>query len=252
MTACTSPFVLIHGLIGSLRELIPGFTSSGQTALSPDLLGYGEFIDTPTETITLPEQVEHLLRWLDSRKIDTIHMIGHSVGGAIGFLFAAQHPNRMSSFVCVEGNFTLADAFWTRTVSSMSLERVEGMMNEFLADPAAWLARSGIGGSAANIAMAERLLRNQPGNTVLQMAKSVVSITGQPRYLEIVRAVLDAGVPLHLLAGERSRGEWNVPGWVEARAASQTIIPETGHMMMVEKPREFVAAVEAAILKLSE
>lgn len=38
--------------------------------------------------------------------------VGHSVGGAIAMLCAHTYPDHVRRIVNVEGNFTLADAFW--------------------------------------------------------------------------------------------------------------------------------------------
>jgi lipase len=43
-----------------------------------------------------------------------VQLIGHSVGGVVAAGYAHRFPKRVASFVNVEGNFTLADAFWSR------------------------------------------------------------------------------------------------------------------------------------------
>ncbi len=50
-----------------------------------------------------------------------------------------------------------------------------------------------------------------------------------------------ARVPVHLVAGARSRDGWDVPDWALAGAASLTVLPGRGHMMMVEDGAEFGA-----------
>jgi len=71
----------------------------------------------------------------------------------------------------------------------------------------------------------------------------VIETTSQPAYLEDVNAVLDSGIPMHLFAGERSRGGWHVPESVLRRAASLTVQPGVGHVMMLEAPEEFLGLV---------
>jgi lipase len=72
------------------------------------------------------------------------------------------------------------------------------------------------------------------------MAESVIETTSQPSYLEDVDVVLDSGIPVHLFAGECSRAGWHVPEFVIRRAASMTVQPGVGHMMMLEAPEEFL------------
>ncbi|WP_428942794.1 alpha/beta fold hydrolase [Xanthomonas oryzae] len=43
-----------------------------------------------------------------------VHLVGHSVGGAVSALVCSLYPELVASFTSVEGNFTLKDAFWSR------------------------------------------------------------------------------------------------------------------------------------------
>jgi pimeloyl-ACP methyl ester carboxylesterase len=79
------------------------------------------------------------------------------------------------------------------------------------------------------------------------MACSVVDITAGPEYLQEVRAILERGTPLHLLAGERSVGDWDVPDFVRRAAATSTVLPRVGHMMMLEDPEALLHAIAATI-----
>ena len=79
------------------------------------------------------------------------------------------------------------------------------------------------------------------------MSNAIVEETLTPAYLDLVRRVVDRGVPIHLIAGERSAKEWDVPGFVRAAARSYTKIPATGHVMMLENPDAFCDAVNAIL-----
>ncbi|WP_227744214.1 alpha/beta fold hydrolase [Yersinia kristensenii] len=51
--------------------------------------------------------------WLRKSFTEPVHVIGHSVGGAVAVLFARRYPEMTRSLTSVEGNFTLSDAFWS-------------------------------------------------------------------------------------------------------------------------------------------
>lgn len=45
-----------------------------------------------------------------------------------------------------------------------------------------------------------------------------------------------AQLPVHLVAGARSRSGWDIRDWALQEAASYTEAPNTGHMIMLEAP----------------
>jgi pimeloyl-ACP methyl ester carboxylesterase len=158
----------------------------------------------------------------------------------VAVLLAHRHPEVALSVIDVEGNFTLKDAFWSAKIAQME---AEALLESYRADPAGWLSRNGIEPTDERVAAASAGLHAQPASTVQAMARSVVETTAQPQYLDQVREILDRGTPFHLVAGERSRDGWDVPDFVAARAASLTIQPGAGHMMMLENPAEFFQIV---------
>jgi pimeloyl-ACP methyl ester carboxylesterase len=167
-----------------------------------------------------------------------VNLVGHSVGGVVAYAFAHRYPERVKSLVSVEGNFTLKDAFWSSSVANMSVEQAETMLEGFRADPEAWLERSGILWPAGKTETAKTWLAHQPASTLQAMAQSVVAVTGRPDYQTILRSVF-ASVPVHLLAGEHSVGGWDVPDWANKGATSLTIMPDVGHLMMLQHPAAF-------------
>lgn len=54
-------------------------------------------------------------------------------------------------------------------------------------------------------------------------------------------------MPVHLVAGARSRVGWDVPDWALSGAASYSEVPEVGHMVMHEAP-EALGALLAGLL----
>ena len=237
-----APILLVHGLIGTLEDLVAEFERAGVRAYAPDLLGYGAYAQVAADGIQLHGQVAHLKRWLDERGISRVRLVGHSVGGAIAMLFARAHPERVVSIVNVEGNFSLADAFWSGQVARMSAQEAEVMLHGFRADPAGWLARSGVAPDTGRLEAASRLLGAPRAATLQATARSVLEVTGSSSYEADLRAVFAAGAPVLLVAGERSRGGWSVPEWATAAAAGERVLAG-GHLLMLEDPAGFVRSV---------
>ncbi|WP_179405632.1 hypothetical protein [Burkholderia guangdongensis] len=82
------------------------------------------------------------------------------------------------------------------------------------------------------------------------MARAVVAETGDDRYLPRIRSVVERGMPLFLLAGERSASGWDLPDWARSAARDYVAQKEVGHMMMLEQPDAFCRIVENMVARL--
>jgi pimeloyl-ACP methyl ester carboxylesterase len=241
-----TPLVMIHGLLGSSGYFAPQQFLPQFDVRTPDLLGYGSK-RTVEQGVDLDGQANEIVRVLRLEVGRPAWLLGHSVGGAVMMLAAERAPELVRGLISVEGNFTLKDAFWCSRIAAMPEADWASEYGAMEDDPAAWLERSGIEASDQRIAWARQILANQPYETIRSMARSVVSVTGAPGYLEGVRRVLGSGLPLYLLGGELSASGWDVPGWVLALACRSQVQPKAGHMMMLEDPAAFCGIVGAIL-----
>jgi pimeloyl-ACP methyl ester carboxylesterase len=234
-----TPVLLIHGLFGSLSapRILSAF--GDRQVLAPDLIGYGAHRDAVPHGWTLQDQADHVAAYVRDHVDAPVHVVGHSVGGAVAVFLARRHPDLVRSLTSVEGNLTLGDAFWSRKISTRTLPEIDEEVAGFRDDVAAWIGRSGVAATPFALATAGLWLDNQPASTLRTQARAVIAATGERGYLELVRAILASGVPVHLVAGARTGAGWNVPEWLSAEAASSTIIPNAGHLMMLEDPEIF-------------
>lgn len=239
MMTSTAPVVLVHGLIGPLADA--RITAHLQPAVvsSPDLLGYGAEADVDPESITIEAEVESLCASVERVAPDArVHLVGHSVGGVIAAAFAHRHPERVASFINVEGNFTLADAFWSAQLAEKEPREVEALLEADRGDPARWLEQMGIEPSPDRVRAALEALAYQPATTIQATARAVVTFTSRPGYDPLLREVFDR-TTVHLVAGARSRAGWDVPEWALTAAASYTEIPDSGHLIHIEAADAF-------------
>lgn len=231
--------VLIHGLFGAFGDERTWSRLAPHRVVVPDLLGYGHEVDN-VRPITMQAQVEYVREALGNAPV---HLIGHSVGGVIATLYAHQYPHDTLSLINVEGNFTLADAFWSAELAKMPAEQAAALLDEYRADPAAWF---GATTDSYELQSARDMLAFQPASTLQATAASVVATTGDPGWESLVRQVFDR-VPVHLIAGEHSRAEWNIPDWALDAAASYTELEGVGHAMMFQNPEKFGDALAALV-----
>lgn len=128
-----SPAVLlVHGLGESGLSFLEAF---GQplldrfSLLAPDLLGFGKSDDALDNDYSFNSHIARLLAVLDQKKIHSFHLIGHSMGGDIGTLLCEQAPDRVLSFINIEGDLDPSDRFITN--AAIQAEQ-EGRFEEWL------------------------------------------------------------------------------------------------------------------------
>jgi pyruvate dehydrogenase E2 component (dihydrolipoyllysine-residue acetyltransferase) len=94
--------LLIHGFGGDLKSwLFNQEPLADQCAIyALDLRGHGGS-SKQVGNGTLDEFVEDVRGFLDSLDLPKVHLVGHSMGGAIAILFALAHPDRVSSLVLI-------------------------------------------------------------------------------------------------------------------------------------------------------
>jgi lipase len=244
MQVTKTPAVFVHGLIGPFNE------PDVFTALLPrhssfvDLNGYGGSVGP---TVTTKSQTEALYHHISSAHPGgSVHLVAHSIGAVWAFTVAAQFPDLVASIVTVEGNFSLADAFWSSSIAALTADEAEPTIRNTLSDAPAWLESAGVSANSQSMMRAKTALAYQPWRTVWESARAVIGTTGSQEYEPMLQSVFDQ-VPVHLIAGERSSADWHVPEWARNAAATDTVIPSVGHMMMLEDPHRFGAALAAVL-----
>lgn len=237
----SGPAVFVHGLIGSFSEPAALQSLHPRPTSAPDLNGYGR---GGTEAISTESQVTALREHIESVSgREPVHLVAHSIGAVYAFTLADRWPKLVRSIVTVEGNFSLADAFWSRSLAAMPAASAESAIRASLSNADAWLADCGVEATPLLVKRAEHALAYQPWDTVWSSAQAIVETTGKPAYQTMLKGVFER-IPVHLLAGEHSASNWDVPEWAVAAAASHNILPGVGHMMMLEQPELFGAALD--------
>jgi pimeloyl-ACP methyl ester carboxylesterase len=223
--------VLVHGLFGAFGDERLWSRLAPHEIVVPDLLGYGEYADAH-EQVTSCSQVDALRDFFGPRRL---YLVGHSVGGVIATVYAHRYPEDVVALINVEGNFTLADAFWSAELAKKSSAEADALLEAYRADPAAWFDGTT---DPYEMECAKAMLAFQPARTLQAMAASVVAITGAPTWEPLLRQVFTR-TSVHLVAGELSRPAWNVPDWALAVASSYSEVAGAGHAMMFQQPESF-------------
>jgi pimeloyl-ACP methyl ester carboxylesterase len=237
--------LLIHGLAGSLDYFDPARRIGKAAVDTLDLLGYGGLRDVSDDRLTLQAQAQHVAAFLKARCKTPAWLLGHSMGGAVAMLVADQWPELVSGLINVEGNFTLKDAFWSGKIISKSPDRWAEEYQEMERDIGTTISTWHIEPTRQRIGWLRGILAHQPASTVYAMSRAIINETGGARYIELVRRVVERGMPIHLIAGECSAQAWDIPDFVRVAARSYTEIGNAGHLMMLEQPGAFCRTVNS-------
>lgn len=106
--------LLVHGLTGrasAFRALAEDLESNGLTGwrlLAADLRGRGDTgkVEGPAG---IPAHAADLVALMDDRGLVEVAFAGHSLGAMIGVYLAANHPDRVSGLVLIDGGSDVTD-----------------------------------------------------------------------------------------------------------------------------------------------
>lgn len=132
------PVMLVHGLGFSSRlwkHQIEVLVKAGYRVVTFDLRGFGAS-DMPDAPYTMRELADDLERVRAEADVDTLHLVGHSMGGMVVMAYALAHPERTRSLFLASTtshNGRRASAF-ARIMSKLS----QRGFNAAKADPEVW------------------------------------------------------------------------------------------------------------------
>ncbi|MEE9331144.1 MAG: alpha/beta fold hydrolase, partial [Methylophilaceae bacterium] len=96
------PLILLHGLFGSADNwgAVAKHFSQTHQVISVDLRNHGRSPHSDSQSYT--DMANDLLELCNSLDLDTIHLLGHSLGGKVAMQFATQHPEHVDQLIIVD------------------------------------------------------------------------------------------------------------------------------------------------------
>lgn len=252
------PIVLLHGLGASRRlwhRVAPLLAASGDRVLAPDLPGFG---DSPPagSGFELAEVTEALADALRCRTETPFDLLGHSLGGAVALRFATDYPELVRRLVLVApAGFTprawpVADVAGTLAGPALAIRRIAGRPLS-LSPSARRVLLWGAVAEPQHLARADAqlVLSSSGAATRLGPALSTVLRTDLRPLLRRL------GRPVGLVWGERDRvvpiSTLDVIRAIRPQVVVETI-PGAAHIPQLERPGEFVAAVQRVLERLAD
>ena len=106
------PLLLIHGGLGSIDLFCPGLATFAETreVIAVDLHGHGR-TDLGDRKLSIPDMGDDIAAIIDQLGYKQVDVLGYSLGAAVGFRIAVQHPQSVRRLVMVSSAIT-QDGFY--------------------------------------------------------------------------------------------------------------------------------------------
>ena len=131
----SAPVVFLHGF-GSTKEdyadIALHAALDGHPVLAYDAPGCGETRCGDLSRISIPFLVETAKAMLDHAGIGQFHLVGHSMGGLTALMLASEMPERVLSFIDIEGNVAPEDCFLSRQIVDYPSSSADAFFDEFI------------------------------------------------------------------------------------------------------------------------
>ena len=233
--------VLLHGIGGNhtvWNDVIPGLAKQF-LVLAPDLRGHGRSIAPPGSHFTFAEMEGDVLRLLDDQGIRAAHLVGLSGGALLSLRITLDWRDRIRSLTMVSGA-AYTDAHtravaerWSDTYTKEGADRFALRILKDLYYPD-WVE--------ANLDFADALreqVKHQDFLPAVRWAKAMGTFDERNRIATVSRPTLIVQAMDDQVI-DASHGRilrQSIPG------AQIRILAETGHVIPVERPKEFLDAL---------
>lgn len=233
------PLVLIHGAGGDhlswpsqIRRL------AGYRVYTPDLPGHGKSRGHGLQRISAYAEI--IIDWLNKLELPKVFLCGHSMGGGIALWIAVHHPERVRGLILIGTgsslpvNLTLIEDMTNAKVYAAAVDNICRWSFSLHADPRV----------IKNFK--EQMLKTRP--SVLQgdfRACDAFDLRGRLDQVQtpalIIVGELDKMTPLRF-SEELER---------VIQDAEMVVLPQTGHMVPLEKPQSTAELVRTFLKKVS-
>jgi pimeloyl-ACP methyl ester carboxylesterase len=230
-----APLVCLHGF-GSTKEdyadlaLHPGF--AGRDLVMLDAPGFGaSTIDDPA-SLSIPFLVEAAVAACDALGLGRFHLSGHSMGGLTGLMLAHAHPDRVLSFIDIEGNVAPEDCFLSRQI----VEHPAATPDAFLAG---FIERVSRRPEFASRLYAVALPVKVRATSARPVFESMVSLSDGAPLMDMLAGL---SCPRLFIHGAQNR-HLSYLGGLPGKGVKVVEIPESGHFPMYSNPPALWAAM---------
>ncbi|HPF12896.1 MAG: alpha/beta hydrolase [Planctomycetes bacterium] len=206
--------------------------------IAPDLRGFGRSEASTNAVLTMDQIASDAAAVLDARGIETVDLIGFSMGGYAALAFAEHYPKRLRSLVLIDTRAGADDAAGQAKRKASAERLVEvGRLAWGTDTIAALLAPNAALGARARM---RTMIEHTPYETI------VAAQLGMAERPDRTRVLATISVPTTVIVGELDA--LTPPDQARAMVATLpnaklVVVPGAGHMSPIEAPEAVIAAL---------
>ena len=225
-----APVVFLHGFGSTKEDYLDAARQPalvGHRLLAYDAPGCGETTCEDLSQISIPFLVETARAVLERAGVERFHLVGHSMGGLTGLLLAYAEPDRVLSFVDIEGNVAPEDCFLSRQILTHPADDDEGFLDEFV-------ERARRSPESSSPLFAASLRHKVRAGAVRGILSSMVDLSDHG---DLMIAFLSLPCPRTFIYGEENAALSYLPKLV-ANGVRTAEIARSGHWPMYANPTD--------------
>ena len=231
------PVLFLHGF-GSTKEdfadcaLLPNLAAGGFIAF--DAPGFGASTSSEPSDVSTEFLVDVADAVLERLTVEEFHVVGHSMGGLTALMLAQRAPDRVLSFVNIEGNLAPEDCFLSRQI-----------MDNPAADSGAFLeelaARAHSSPQFSSALYASNVRSRVSPDVVRGVFESMVDLSSRG---DLLSRFTGLAMPRLFMYGEQNAGLSYLP-LLRDHGVELAEISFSGHWPMYSNPVAMWAAIES-------
>ena len=234
--------MFLHGIGGGalgFKYQLEVFAQAGFRAVAWDMPGYGQ--SDSLQDMNFPGLADAMLWLVDQLDVDTVHAVGHSIGGMVVQEFARHHQNRLATLVLAQTSPAFGNPsgdFQKKFVADRLKPLQEG---KTMADIAEVVIPELIAAGASDdvLGLAKACMNQITPDTYSAAMRCIVTFEGRDNLPRIT-------LPTLVLAGDQDR---NAPAPMMEKMASKipgaeyVLLTNTGHLAPIENAQGFNSTV---------
>ncbi|GAB4460658.1 MAG: 2-succinyl-6-hydroxy-2,4-cyclohexadiene-1-carboxy late synthase [Anaerolineae bacterium] len=241
----------MHGFLGRGDDWLPIARALADThyCLLPDLPGHGSH--PPHRPLTFDTVTDGLARLLAARQIESLSLIGYSMGGRLALYYALKYPTHVQKLVLEGASPGLSAPAERQARAALDDDRAEQLRRHGI-EPfvAQWYRAALFATLAARPHLLARATAQRHKNNARWVA-DVISALSPGRQPDLWPRLGHVSAPALLLAGELDAKFSELSRQMAARMpqARVALLPQAGHNTHLEQPAAFTAVVQQFLVE---